>query len=100
MIFTMVYPPRDIQRYEMDSVTQNCADSQTKHLTMVITVYTQDVYIQGFAYLHTCVSFTHLDLVSHICGVTNSSHFPSDAYLRRKSLYLSYNIKETKGIIA
>ena len=33
---------------------------------------------------------THLGLVSHICVVKNSSHFPSDAYMRRKSLYFSY----------
>ena len=34
---------------------------------------------------------THLGLVSHICVMKNSSHFPSDAYMRRKSLYFSYS---------
>ena len=34
---------------------------------------------------------THLGLVSHICVVKNSSHFPSDAYMRRKFLYFSYS---------
>ena len=33
---------------------------------------------------------THLGLVSHICVPKNSSHFPSDAYMRHKSLYFSY----------
>ena len=33
---------------------------------------------------------THLGLVSHICVMKNSPHFPSDAYMRRKSLYFSY----------
>ena len=35
-------------------------------------------------------SWTHLGLVSHICVLKNSSHFPSDAYMRHKSLYFSY----------
>ena len=29
--------------------------------------------------------------MSHICVVKNSPHFPSDAYMRRKSLYFSYS---------
>ena len=36
------------------------------------------------------VVLTHLGLVSHICVLKNSSHFPSDAYMRHKSLYISY----------
>ena len=35
-------------------------------------------------------SLTHLGLVTYICVVKNSPHFPSDAYMRRKSLYFSY----------
>ena len=36
------------------------------------------------------LNLTHLGLVSHICVMKNSPHFPSDAYTRRKSLYFSY----------
>ena len=36
---------------------------------------------------------THLGLVSHICVLKNSSHFPSDAYMRHKSLYFSYRLR-------
>ena len=35
-------------------------------------------------------TLTHLGLVSHICVLKNSSHFPSDAYMRHKSLYFTY----------
>ena len=35
-------------------------------------------------------ALTHLGLVSHICVMKNSPHFPSDAYMRHKSLYFSY----------
>ena len=33
---------------------------------------------------------THLGLVSHICVMKNSPHFPSDAYMRHTSFYFSY----------
>ena len=36
------------------------------------------------------ILLTHLGLESHICVMKNSPHFPSDAYMRRKSLYFSY----------
>ena len=36
------------------------------------------------------VTLTHLGLVSHICIMKNSPHFPSDTYMHRKSLYFSY----------
>ena len=34
---------------------------------------------------------THLGLVSHIYVMKNSSHFPSDAYMRHKYLFFSYS---------
>ena len=40
--------------------------------------------------IHNRIILTHLGLVSHIYVMKNSSHFPSDAYMRRKSLYFSY----------
>ena len=39
---------------------------------------------------HFADILTHLGLVSHICIMKNSPHFPSDAYMRPKSLYFSY----------
>ena len=38
-------------------------------------------------------ALTHLGLVSHICVMKNSPHFPSDAYMCRKSLYFSYRYR-------
>ena len=36
------------------------------------------------------IFLTHLGLVSHICDIKISSHLPSDAYMRHKSLYFFY----------
>ena len=40
-------------------------------------------------FVYVCY-ISHLGLVSHICVMKNSLHFPSEAYLRRKSLYFPY----------
>ena len=48
-------------------------------------------YVHYRKYIWQCrLHLTHLGLVSHICVIKNNPHFHSNAYVRGKSLYLSY----------
>ena len=53
-------------------------------------IFTNEIYIILCWYSQSWKYFTHLGLVSHICVMKNSSHFPSDAYMHCKSIYFSY----------
>ena len=56
-----------------------------KHICITWPLWVKDICTS-----HSTQILTHLGLVSHICDMKNSSHFPSDAYMRHKSLYFSY----------
>ena len=63
-------------------------DGNVPHLPYTITLLV--LYFTPNALL---AHLTHLGLVSHICVMKNSPHFPSDAYMRHKSLYFSYRFR-------
>ena len=73
--------------------TRHCSGPVFCHLLGVSSGCAQP--ITGQVTSVTCARFlspylTHLGLVSYICVMKNSPHFPSDAYMRRKSLYFFY----------
>ena len=59
-----------------------------------ISLYKKNIDMKDWSRYQSLIqdkyTLTHLGLVSHICVMKNSPHFPSDAYMHRKSLYFSY----------
>ena len=49
-----------------------------------------DVQAKSLIQIILCQFLTHHGLVSHMCVMKSSSHSPSDAYMRHKSLYFFY----------
>ena len=108
------YDALTLASYNSDLQMILCGDHCLPEIVLshhkVVVRFTSDYSVRGFGFeldyasvvagrYFTCwiVSWApfgpgpHLGLVSHICVVKNSSHFPSDAYMRRKSLYFSYS---------